>query len=146
MASEGLHDPSFPFPPAKRRRIGSTQHPSHIPLPPPTLLPTPTSRRGRPRRQSTPLPTTSRLRGRPHTLPTPVTALHGPRGRPRERPLQPFEGALSLGFISEFHNVPAACRVHDLGAMDIECDKCHALFWKEEVVPFSDPKEQPNFL
>jgi len=29
--------------------------------------------------------------------------------------------------------------------MHMECDKCHALFWKEELVPPSNPREQPNF-
>ena len=35
--------------------------------------------------------------------------------------------------------------MHDLGAMDVECDKCHALFWKEELLPPSLPRKLPNF-
>ena len=35
--------------------------------------------------------------------------------------------------------------MHDLGAMDMECDKCHALFWKEELVPPSQHRKPPNF-
>ncbi|KAN0073380.1 hypothetical protein V8E54_008600, partial [Elaphomyces granulatus] len=34
---------------------------------------------------------------------------------------------------------------HNLGTMDQECDKCHALFWKEELVPPSNPRQPPNF-
>src|SRR5277367_3532952 len=133
-ASKRPQDPSFPLPPPKRRRIRSSRQPSYFP--PRPLLPSPLLP------PLIPVATPSRPRGRPRIQPAPVAALRGRRGRPRGRPLQPFEGALlSLGFISEFHNVPEESRVHDLGAMDIECDKCHALFWKEELVPLSNPRE-----
>ena len=107
LASERPQDPFFPLPPAKRRRIGSSQQPSHLlpqlplpssPLPPLTHVLTPSRSRGRPRKQFIPI------------------ARHGLGGKPR------------LAFISEFHNVPEESRVHDLEVIDIKCDKCHALF------------------
>ena len=152
-ASETLQDPSFPLPPPKRRRIGSSQQPSHFlpeqspPLPPPIPVAIVSRSRGRPRRQITPGTTSTRSPGRPRTLPSPVAEHHGPRGRPPTRPLQFFEALLlPLGFISEFHNVPEDCRVHDLGARDMKCDKCHALFWKEELMFLSNPRTQPKFF
>ncbi|KAN0068164.1 hypothetical protein V8E54_013734 [Elaphomyces granulatus] len=92
--------------------------------------------RGRPRRQAISNTAPSRPRGRPPTL---ETAPPRPRRRPQEHQERP------LAFISEFHNVPEDLRVHNLGTMDQECDKCHALFWKEELVPPSNPRQPPNF-
>jgi hypothetical protein len=35
-------------------------------------------------------------------------------------------------FITRYHDLTNQQKYHIMGAMDVECGRCHALFWQEE--------------
>jgi hypothetical protein len=58
------------------------------------------------------------------------------RGGPRpyrRRVLRPEdEGFVPQAFITRYHDLTNQQKYHIMGAMDVECGRCHALFWQEE--------------
>jgi hypothetical protein len=56
------------------------------------------------------------------------------RPRPyRRRVLRPEdERFVPQAFITRYHDLTNQQKYHIMGAMDVECGRCHALFWQEE--------------
>jgi hypothetical protein len=42
------------------------------------------------------------------------------------------EGFVPQAFITRYHDLTNQQKYHIMGAMDVECGRCHALFWQEE--------------
>jgi hypothetical protein len=42
------------------------------------------------------------------------------------------EGFVLQAFITRYHDLTNQQKYHIMGAMDVECGRCHVLFWQEE--------------
>jgi hypothetical protein len=72
------------------------------------------------------------------SLPQPIVEQRSGRGRSRPnagraRILRPADdGFVPQAFITRYHGLTNQQKYHIMGAMDVECGRCHALFWQEE--------------
>jgi hypothetical protein len=66
------------------------------------------------------------------------------------------DGFVPQGFITRYHDLTDQQQHHHIGAMDVECIHCHALFWQEEhnimncckkgKIVLPPVRESPNLL
>jgi hypothetical protein len=72
------------------------------------------------------------------SLPQPIMEQRSGRGKSRPnagrtRILRPADdGFVPQAFITRYHGLTNQQKYHIMGAMDVECGHCHALFWQEK--------------